>query len=347
MRAIVYDGVRAVRLENVREPAIVASTDALVRVTLSGICGTDLHLISGHFSGLQPGTIMGHEFVGDVVDVGSAVQRIKRGDHVMASDFTACGHCRWCARGDHWECDDRAFFGSGRAFGPDLAGAQAELVRVPLADTTLLPVPSGCSDEGALLIGDNLATAWAAIERGEVRAGDNVAIIGGGTIGQLASLSAQAAGAGLVAVIEPNERRRSFAELHGALAVAPDRAAEFVRRLTGGDGADIAIEAVGGDSPLAGAMSVIRKRGRVVSVGAHHAQTWPLAISRCFSDEITLTFAIGDSIRLRHRLARLVASRVLDPTIVVGARIPLASAPSAYEDLAHQKLLKAVIDPRL
>lgn len=135
--------------------------------------------------------------------------------------------------------------------------------------------------------------------------------------------------------------------MHGALAVAPDEAAEFIRRLTDGDGADIAIEAVGGDGPLSGAMSVTRKRGRVVSVGAHHAQTWPLPVARCFSDEITLTFAIGNSIRLRRRLARLVASRVLDPTIVVGARISLPSAPSAYEDLARQKLLKVVIDPRL
>jgi alcohol dehydrogenase len=346
MRAVVYTGSAAVRVEQVEEPRLIQPTDVLVRVTLAGICGTDLHLIAGHLHGLKPGSVIGHEFIGDVIETGSAVQHIVRGDHVMASDFAACGRCRWCGQGDHWECDDRAFFGTGHAFGRELGGAQAEIVRVPHADTTLMRVPGGCSDEAALLVGDNLATGWVAIERGRLVPGDSVAIIGGGAVGQLTSLSAQASGAGAVIVIEPNAHRRAFAEAHGALAAAPDEADDLVRRTTGGDGVDIAVDAVGGDGPLRSAIDLVRKRGQVVSVGAHNAKTWPLPLERCFGEELSLTFAIGDSIRLRRRLLSLITSRVLDPTVIINGRMPLGEAPAAYEELAAQKILKAVIDPR-
>lgn len=346
MRAVVYTGSAAVKVEQVEEPRLIQPTDALVRVTLAGICGTDLHLIAGHFHGLEPGVVIGHEFVGDVLEVGDAVQHIARGDHVMASDFAACGRCRWCCQGDHWECHDRAFFGTGRAFGCELAGAQAEIVRVPHADTTLITVPRGCSDEAALLVGDNLATGWVAIERGRLAPGDSVAIIGGGAVGQLTSLSAQAAGAGAVIVIEPNASRRAFAEAHGALAASPEEALDLTRRTTGGDGVDIAVDAVGGDGPLRSAIDLVRRRGQVVSVGAPNSKTWALPIERCFSEELSLTFAIGDSIRLRRRLISLITSRVLDPTIIINGRVSLGDVPATYEELAAQRILKAVIDPR-
>jgi threonine dehydrogenase-like Zn-dependent dehydrogenase len=172
MRAVVFAGPRTVRVAQVAEPRILAPTDALVRVALSAICGTDLHVISGRFAGIQPGSVIGHEFTGEVVEAGGAVQRVKPGDHVMASDFTACGRCRWCERGDHWECAERAVFGAGTSFGAALAGAQAELVRVPHADTTLGVVPAGCPDEAAIFIGDNLAAGWVAVERGMVTPGE-------------------------------------------------------------------------------------------------------------------------------------------------------------------------------
>ena len=345
MRAVIYSGPKTVRVEQVPEPQLIAPTDALVRVTLAAVCGTDLHVIAGHFPGMAPGMVIGHEFVGDVVEIGASVQRVKAGDHVMASDFTACGRCHWCDRGDHWECPDRSFFGTGTSFGPALAGSQAELVRVPHADTTLFPVPEGCSDEAAILIGDNLATGWVAVDRGRIEPGEAVAIIGGGTIGQLASLCAQTAGAGAVIIIEPNPDRRQFAEANGAVAVSPGEAPEIVRALTGGDGADIVIEAVGGSVPLGSALQLVRRRGRIVSVGAHSSEVWEFPVGSSFANELSLTFAIGDSIRLRRRLLALVTSGALDPTIVIGARVPLDDVPSAYQDLAAQRFLKAVIYP--
>jgi alcohol dehydrogenase len=347
MRAIVYQGPGIVALRDVPPPQLENPGDALVRVDLAGICGTDLHVIAGDFAGIQPGAIIGHEFVGEVIAVGSAVTRFKVGNRVMSSDFTACGHCRWCDRGDHWECQERAFFGTGTSFGPALHGAQAEIVRVPHADTTLGLMPKGCSDEAAILLGDNLATGWAAVERGSLLPGEIVAIIGGGSVGQLASLSAQAAGAGAVVVIERSEMRRAFARANGSLAASPKEARSLVERLTDGEGADLVVEAVGAAATLTAGFEIVRKRGRVISVGAHAAESWPFPLAKSFANELTLGFAIGDSIRLRPRLLSLITTGALDPTVVVDRRVGFAGAAQAYADLKAQKFLKAVIDPRI
>jgi alcohol dehydrogenase len=346
MRAIVFEAPGVIALRDVPSPELAHPEDALVRVTLAGICGTDLHVVAGHFRGMAPGSVVGHEFVGDVVAVGGRVSRIKPGDHVVASDFTACGQCRWCARGDHWECPDRAFFGTGDSFGPVLSGAQAEMVRAPFADTTLAKIPKGVSDEAAILVSDNLATGWAAIERARLEPGETVAVIGGGAVGQLASLAAQAAGAAVVVLVEPNEARRRFARMHGALPADPQEARGMIERLTDGDGADIVIEAVGAAATLAGAFDLVRKRGRIVSVGAHATDHWPMPLARAFADEITLSFAIGDAIRLRPKLFSLIRSDLLDPTVVIQERLTMDGAAGAYGRLREQRILKAVIDPR-
>ena len=346
MRAVVYCGPKSVQVASVPDARIEAPTDALVRIALSAICGTDLHLISGRVAGVAPGATLGHEFVGEVIEVGAAVQRFRRGDHVMGSDFTACGRCRWCERGDHWECPQREVFGSGSAFGAVLGGAQAELLRVPLADTTLAPVPPSCSDEAAIFIGDNLAAGWVAIERAMLTPGESVAVVGGGAVGQLTALSAQTAGTGVIVLVEPNAERRRFAEAHGSLATTPEQALELIKSVTQGDGADVVVDCVGGNGPLSAAFDLVRRRGRVVSTGVHVEAAWDFPVGRGFNDELTLTFALGDSIRLRSRLAALVVSRALDPAVVISKRVPLEAVPQAYQDLAAQKLLKVVIDPR-
>ena len=219
-------------------------------------------------------------------------------------------------------------------------------MRVPHADTTLGLVPKGCSDEAAILIGDNLATGWAAVERGALSPGETAAIIGGGAVGQLASLSAQAAGAGAVVVVEPSESRRAFARANGALSASPEEARDLIERLTNGDGVDVVIEAVGSPGPLSSAFDLVRKRGRIISVGAHATESWPFPLAKSFSSELTLGFAIGDSIRLRPRLLALVTTGALDPTIIVDRRIGFSAAAETYRDLKAQKIMKAVIDPR-
>lgn len=345
MRAVIYTSPGEIAVVQVPQPMIVDTTDAIVKVTLTGICGTDLHVVRGDFPGIEPGTILGHEFVGEVLEVGSAVRRLRQGDKVLSSDFTACGLCVWCDRGDHWHCRKRSFFGTGTSFGPALAGAQAEFVRVPHADTTLGLLPTECSEEAALLIGDNLATGWVAVERARVQPGESVVVIGGGAVGQLAALSSQAAGAGVVIVVEPNLTRRAFARKHGSLGFHPDEAELLVRQATGETGADVVLDAVGGNRPMELAMKLVGNVGRVVSVGTHTAEQWTLPVARAFRNELTIGFAIGDGIRLRRRLLRLVAAGAFDPTVVIDARGKLEDVPRLYKQLSAQQHLKAVVSP--
>jgi len=346
MRAVIYTGPGRVALAEVPMPAVIDATDALVKVTLAGICGTDLHVVRGDFPGVEAGAVVGHEFVGEVVETGRDVRLVKRGDAVMSSDFTACGHCGWCCRGHHWHCRERGFFGTGTSFGPALAGAQAEYVRVPHADTTLGRLPDGCSPEAALLIGDNLATGWVAIERARLEPGDCVAVIGGGAVGQLAALSAQAAGAGVVLVVEPNAQRRAFAQAQGSLAATPEAAAETLAGIVGESGADVVVEAVGGTGPMDFALKLAGPVGRIVSVGTHASPSWAFPLAHAFRSESTLSFAIGDAIRLRRRLVRLVSGGALDPTVVIDARGRLEDVPDLYRRLSAQECLKAVVSPR-
>lgn len=342
MKAVIFAGPNTVEVATVPDPVLAEPTDALVRVSLAGICGTDLHTIA-HPRGLEPGAILGHEFVGTVLAVGAAVHTFRPGDRVSAADFTACGRCWWCRAGDHWECAERQFFGTGNAFGPALAGAQAQIVRVPHADIVLHPVPEAVSDESALFFGDVLATGYAAVQRCEIVPGATVAIVGGGPVGQMASLAAQACGAGPVVLVEPVEERRMIAQAHGALIAKPETARHLIDTLTAGRGADAVIEAVGGPRGLDTAMGLVRRRGTVVSVGVHQDPTWPLPVAQAFTDELTVRFVIGNAIRDRDRLSGLVACGAIDPTIVIDHRVSIDDAPSAYEAMAQRRTLKAII----
>jgi len=343
MKAVVYAGPDRVAVEDVAEPRLEEPDDALVRVSLSAICGTDLHLVSGH-ADLEPGTVLGHEFVGEVIAVGGAVRGLRSGERVLGSDFTACGACWWCRRGDHWECADRQFFGTGTSFGKALPGAQAEIVRVPKAATALCPLPPGCGPDRAIFVGDTLATGFAAAERGEVSPGDTVVIIGGGAVGQMASLACQAVGAAVVIVVDLVADRRALAAAQGALAATPEEADGLVRRVTAGRGADVAVDAVGGSRALDAALALVRPRGTVVSVGAHFDPSFALPVRRAFAEELTVRFAIGDAIRLRDRLLPLVATGVIDPTVVVSERVGIADVPAAYERFARHEATKILID---
>jgi alcohol dehydrogenase len=344
VRAVVYQAPGQVALAELAEPHLAAETDAIVAVSSAGICGTDLHACSGHLPGIEPGTVLGHEFTGTVLECGRSVLSLAPGDRVMSSDFTACGRCWWCRQGEHWHCGERQFFGTGTAFGPALAGAQAEYVRVPYADVTLARLPAGVSEDAALLIGDNLATGWVAAQRAPVRPGAVVAVVGGGPVGQLASLAAQLHGAAVVVVCDPVAQRREVAAAHGAVPSEPGEARRLLDALTEGRGADVVIEAVGASHGLDAALDLVRDAGVVLSLSAHLQDAWTFPLARSFTGQRHLGFVIGDSIRVRDPLTAVVSAGVLDPAFTVTRHDCLDGAPGSYRDLREMNELKVVLD---
>jgi alcohol dehydrogenase len=345
MRAVTLAGPGDLRVSTVAEPTLRVATDALVKVELTGVCGTDLHALHGHLPGIGAGVVLGHEFIGTVVDVGGLVSWVSLGDRVMSSDFTACGQCWYCTQGEHWHCPERRFFGTGQSFGPELSGAQAELVRVPFADTTLARIPQNVDPRIAMLATDNLATGYVAAKRLRLLPGEVVVVVGGGTVGQLAALSAQVLGAGVVVVSDPVPDRRRAAERRGSLATSPDRLRSLVDELTCGRGADAVVEAVGGSKGLDAALSVVRPGGRLVSVSAHNEKEWAFPLAESFAREIELGFAIGNSIATRHELFKLAAAGLLDQAASLVEVGQLDDAQRHYSDLVEMRSLKFALRP--
>lgn len=274
MKAVVFHGVGDIRLDAVPEPELSAATDAIVRLTASAICGTDLHFVRGTVPGMKPGTILGHEGVGIVEATGSAVRNFRPGDRVVIASTISCGYCSYCRAAYSSQCDNAnpngaragtAFFGGPAQSGP-FQGLQAELARIPFANAGLVRLPSEIDDDQAILLSDILPTGHFAATLAEIRSGDTVAVFGAGPVGQFAIASAWLRGACRVIAVDNVESRLAMAQRQGAEAVDFDREdpVEVIRDLTGGIGVDRAIDAVGVDAmrPHAGPAAVRGKRER-------------------------------------------------------------------------------------
>lgn len=345
MKGVVWRGARDVVLDgDLAPPAVVDPGDAVVRVTRSAICGTDLHPYRGEIPGFMEGTVLGHEFVGVVEQVGDAVTAVSPGDRVVASDVIACGHCWWCRRGWHYQCESVSLFGYGEVVGSYVPGGQAEFVRAPFADVVLSPIPDELSDERALFVGDVLTTGFTAASEAGIEPGDVVAVVGCGPVGLFAAMSALYLGAARVLAVDPDPARRAAAEAEGAVGVAPDDLANALRDLTGGRGADAVLEAVGSPAALACAVEAVRAKGTVVAVGAHHDPAFPLHTGLAFGRELTLRWAVGDPISTRDRLVPILLAGRLDPTSVISHRMPLDDAVLAYELFDRRDATKVVLE---
>ncbi|MFG1885234.1 alcohol dehydrogenase catalytic domain-containing protein [Micromonospora sp. NPDC049102] len=257
MKAVVFHAVGDIRLEDVPEPTLQAPTDAIVRLTGSAICGTDLHFVRGTFTGFDEGQILGHEGVGVVESVGSDVKNIKVGQRVVIPSTVGCGECKFCRRELYAQCDranpggklaGSVFYGGPVATG-NLPGLQAEKARVLYADVNLVPIPDGITDDQAVIVSDILTTAWFGTELAEVEEGDDVLIFGCGPVGQLAIASAKLKGARVIAVDRLTERLQA-AKRQGADTINFDeeKVVDAVLRLTDGDGAAKVIDLVGIDA---------------------------------------------------------------------------------------------------
>jgi threonine dehydrogenase-like Zn-dependent dehydrogenase len=331
MRALTYHGVRDLRVETVPDPAILAPTDAIVAVRLAAICGSDLHVWHGRETGLDTGTVMGHEFLGEVSEVGRDVSRLAPGDRVVSPFTTSCGSCFYCSHGLPARCTRGQLFGWVER-GVGLHGGQAQLVRVPLADTTLFPVPAELTPEAGLVLGDVLATGWHAAVMGGIVPGAVAAVVGCGPVGLMAVIAALELGAERVFALDAVPERLALAARFGATPVnlREQDPVAAVREATGGRGADAVLEAVGSPEATTLAFNLARPGGTLAAVGVHHEAAFPFSPGAAYDKN--LTYRIGRC-PVRHYMERLlpIARRRQDELAALFThRIPLEQGPAGY-----------------
>ena len=343
MKALVYHGAGKRAWEDKPKPVIKDATDAVVRITTSTICGTDLHILKGDLPAVTDGRILGHEGVGVVEEVGSAVSNFKKGDEVVISCVTACGKCEFCRKGMYSHCKD-----GGWILGYLIDGTQAEYVRIPHADTSLYALPKGADAEAYTMLSDILPTGFeCGVLNGRVKPGDTVAIVGAGPIGLAALLTAQLYSPAEIISIDLDQNRLDVARSFGATSVVDSKdgkAVERVMALTGGKGVDVAIEAVGVPASFDICQSILAPGGHLANVGVH-GKPVELHLEKLWDRNITLTTRLVDTITT-PMLFKLVASGRLAPQKLVTHRFALKDVMKAYDtfgDAAKQRALKVVL----
>lgn len=350
MRGVVYHGPRDFRVEAVPDPGLVSDRDALVRVTRSAICGSDLHLWHGEPLGIS-GFTMGHEFLGVVEDVGPGVARLRKGDRVIAACTAGCGECSLCARGAYAGCIEMTRIGGPltNVFGnPLLPGGQAEAVRVPFADTNLFRVPDALEDEQALFLTDILPTGYMGAEMAAIEPGDVVVVFGCGPVGVFAQRTAELFGPAAIVAVDLDDERLARAEKRGCRTVNPDRddLDTLVRDLTDGRGADAVIEAVGRPELVQRALEIARPGARIAVIGVIPQDHVELSFMRgLMAKNLTLRSGLVEPQLYVSRLLPLIEQGRLDPTEIITHRLALDEAIHGYQVFeAHdENVLKVVL----
>jgi len=345
MRAVTYHGVRDFRVTDEPLPASPGPADALVRITLSAICGSDLHIYHGH-TPIDEGAGIGHELVGVVEQVGAEVRSVRPGDRVVAPFYTACGTCPQCRRGQWSQCAERAIFGHGAYFG-GLGGSQAELCLVPRADVNLARIPDGVDDEQAIFVGDILATGLFAAERGDIQIGDTVAVIGAGPVGLMAVMCAQLFGPARVFAVDMVDSRLELAGDLGAVPLdsrAMNPVAE-IQRHTDGLGADTALECVGQVGAIATALDCVRGGGTVSSVGVPSTTTGDFPYYDAWNRDLTFRSGWANVHRYLRPLLGLIETGRLHPERIISHRMRLDEAEEAYRLFDRREATKIVLRP--
>ncbi len=333
MQGLVYHGPGQKAWEEVPHPVLLADTDAIVRVDAVTICGTDLHILKGDVPAVTDGRILGHEAVGTVVEVGTAVRNLRCDQRVLVSCITACGSCRFCRHGSYGQCVG----GGGWILGHKIDGTQAEYVRVPFADTSTYPVPAGVTDEEVLMLADILPTGYeVGVLNGGVQPADVVAVVGAGPIGLSAIMGARLFSPSVVVAIDLADSRLEAAKQFGAdVTVNNGRqdALRTVQELTDGLGADVAIEAVGVPSTFELAAALIRPGGRVANIGVH-GKPVTLHLEDLWIRNVTITTGLVDTYST-PTLLRLMINHQVDAGRLVTDRFALADIMQAYDTFAR------------
>jgi threonine dehydrogenase-like Zn-dependent dehydrogenase len=338
VKALVFDGVRQVRHAHAPDPGLREPEDVIVRVRAAAICGSDLHVYRGKETGLDAGTVMGHEFAGEVVEAGAGVTAFRPGDLVVSPFTTSCGSCFYCRAGLTARCVRGQLFGWVEQ-GRGLHGAQAELVRVPLTDTTLVAVPEGAPLEQALFAGDVLATGWFGAESAGIGPGSTVAVVGCGPVGLMAVIAARELGAERVFALDAVSERLTLAEQFGAepLDVQKSDPIEILREATEGRGADAVVEAVGSPEATRLAFGLVRPGGTIAAVGVHTEPHLAIAPGEAYDKNLTYRAGRAPARAYMEKLLPLVRSGKYDLGALISHRLPLAEGPRGY-DLFDRRL---------
>ncbi|HEY0201599.1 MAG TPA: zinc-dependent alcohol dehydrogenase family protein [Burkholderiaceae bacterium] len=339
MKALVYQGPGQKDWIEKAKPELLKPTDAIVRITHTTLCGTDLHILKGDVPAVTPGRTLGHEGVGIVEAVGEAVSNFKPGDHVLISCVTACGRCAYCKRQMYSHCAD-----GGWILGHLIDGTQAEYVRIPHADNSLYPVPAGADEAALVMLSDILPTGFEiGVLYGTVKPGDTVAIVGAGPIGMAALLTAQFFAPARIIVADSNTERLAIARQFGAtdvVDVANENAVEKILALTGGVGVDVAIEAVGIPATFETCQAIIAPGGHIANVGVHGASV-DLHLETLWIKNITITTGLVNT-NTTPMLMQTVTSGRLDPAKLVTHRFALGDILQAYEVFSNATREKAM-----
>ena len=333
MKALVYGGPGERSWDTVDDPGLQEPTDVIVQVDTTTICGTDLHILKGDVPTVAEGRILGHEAVGTIVETGAAISGLKEGDRVLVPAITSCGRCRSCKEGMAAHCE--ALGGIGWIFGHLINGVQAELARVPYAETSVHAVPEGVSDEQVLFLSDILPTGFEiGVQNGGVKPGDAVAVVGAGPVGLAAMMTAAIAGAGRIIAIDREPSRLAHAERFGAThtVLSGERAEQEVLDATDGRGADVAIEAVGVPETFDLCTRIVRAGGRVANIGVHGAPT-TLHLEELWIKNITITTGLVSGSTI-PTLMQLVRDGRIEPERLGTHRFALGDIEQAYDVFA-------------
>jgi threonine dehydrogenase-like Zn-dependent dehydrogenase len=346
VRAVVFDDVGKVRLADVPAPTIEQPGDAVVRVTRTAICGSDLHFFHGK-APLEPGDVMGHEAVGVVESIGADVTRFAPGDRVVVAFNIACGSCWFCKRGETQLCEGFRNLGAG-TFGGGLPGAQATHVRVPTADVNLLAISDDVDDERALFVGDVLTTGLYAASIAAIQPDDAVAVLGCGPVGWFCVQAARALGAGRIFAIDRESSRLELAANVGAqpIDVRERHPGTALAESTAGRGADVVIEAVGSVAAFGSAIDIVRRGGRVVVVGVYAGESVDVQLGVYWARALTVRFAGVSPVHAWwERAMGYVRSGDIDPLPLISHRLPLEDAAEGYELFDRREATKVVLLP--
>jgi threonine dehydrogenase-like Zn-dependent dehydrogenase len=384
MKAVCWNGKRNMEVQEVPDPRILNPRDCIVKITSTAICGSDLHLYNGYVPSLERGDILGHEFMGEVVETGPEVRKLKRGDRVVVPFTISCGGCTHCARQQWSLCDNTnpnaamaelvagqsgaGLFGFSHTYG-GYAGGQAQYVRVPFADTGPLVIQNDLPDEKVLFISDIFPTGYMAAENCDIVPGQStVAIWGCGPVGQFAIRSAILLGASKVFAIDNVLERLAMAEAAGAITINDDDdVLERLKEMTGGRGPDAAIDAVGmeahgsaydtvkqtlkleQDRPYAlrQAMRAVRKGGVLSIPGVYSGFIDKVPFGAVFAKGVTLKMGQTHVQKYMRPLLTLIEEKKIDPSFVITHRVPLTRAPEMYETFVEKAdgCIKVVLDP--